>query len=117
MNCCNNAEYLWCALLAGCASGALATVFAKAYRAVDRLMNEVLAKSAGEAKFILIFMTVALFGFISSDLTGSGHHIIADILYGRAPVWYLTALYLTVRAALLLFANTAGITGGIFFRH
>lgn len=56
----------------------------------------------------------AFFGLVSHNFIGSGHDLICDILYGRAPVWYLLSAYLLVRALLLLFANTAGVTGGIF---
>lgn len=107
-------KYILTALLSGVVAGAFAILFAKVYRMTDKLINGVLADSPAEAKIILIFVTVAGFGFISSDFTGSGHDLICEIMYGRAPAWYLLTAYLIVRALLLLFASTAGITGGIF---
>ncbi len=102
------------AVLAGLLAGAFAVLFAKAYRATDRLMNDIFSKSPHAAKVVVIFMAVTVFGFIDISFTGSGHDIICDIMYGKAPVWYMIVIYLTVRSLLLLLANTVGITGGIF---
>lgn len=107
-------KYILIALLTGIIAGGFAVLFAKAYQMTDKLINGVLAGSPAEAKIILIFVTVAGFGFIGSEFTGSGHDLICEIMYGRAPAWYLLTAYLIVRSLLLLFANTAGITGGIF---
>ena len=78
-------KYILTALLSGIVAGAFAILFAKVYRMTDKLINGVLADSPAEAKIILIFVTVACFGFISSDFTGSGHDLICEIMYGRAP--------------------------------
>lgn len=107
-------KYIMTALLTGIAAGGFAIIFAKVYRITDKLINGRLSESPAEAKIILIFVAVAGLGFISSDFTGSGHDLICEIMYGRAPAWYLLTVYLIVRSLLLLLANTTGITGGIF---
>lgn len=107
-------KYITSAILTGVVSGLFAIAFARLYRWIDRIMNRLLADAPGEMKIIAIFVVTTVFGFISPSFIGSGHDVICDILFGRAPVWYLCLLYLAVRALLLLFANTAGITGGIF---
>lgn len=107
-------KYLFAAMLTGMVSGFSAILFARLYRITDKIMNGVFSESPGELKVISVFLVTAIFGFISPSFIGSGHDVICDILFGRAPVWYLLMFYLAVRTLLLLFANTAGITGGIF---
>ena len=62
---------------------------------------------------MLVFVIVALLGFLSADFVGSGHELIEKILHGEA-VWYMLLLALGIRAVLLLFANNTGVSGGMF---
>lgn len=107
-------RYILIVIVVGAVAGAFAIFFARLYRFVDKIMRGVLAKVPRYIKIVSIFLITAVLGFFSPDFIGSGHDVICEIMCGTAPVWYLLLTYLIVRLLLLLFANTAGITGGIF---
>lgn len=104
---------LWAALTVGLIAGLVAILFTQCYRAVGTLLTKHLGKLPDIVKLVLIFTAVALMGFVSAELLGSGHHMI-EVLVGDQGVWYLLLLYLCVRAITLCFATQAGSTGGLF---
>ncbi|MBQ8310112.1 MAG: chloride channel protein [Clostridia bacterium] len=106
-------ENLWAALIVGIVTGVCAVLFTKLYRMVGRLLNQTLKKLPFTLKLVFVFVAVALLGFASAELIGSGHSLIDVLLEGHG-VWYLSVLYLCVRAVMLLFANHACATGGLF---
>ncbi len=106
-------RYFWAAVLVGLASGICAILFTKLYRVVGRFLSGRIAKLHFIPRLSIVFAAVALMGFLSSSLVGSGHHIIDELLVGKG-IWYLLFLYLLVRAVTLCFANQAGATGGLF---
>ena len=57
---------------------------------------------------------VGVLGIFFIDFTGSGHALIDKIIGGHDFSPLFLALCLLIRACLLLLANNAGITGGIF---
>ncbi|MBE6650803.1 MAG: hypothetical protein E7613_05775 [Ruminococcaceae bacterium] len=107
-------KYILIVIVVGAVAGAFAIFFARLYRVTDRIMRGVLAKVPRYIKIVSIFFITSVLGFFSPDFIGSGHDVICEIMCSTAPVWYLLLIYLIVRLLLLLFANTAGITGGIF---
>ena len=58
-------------------------------------------------------MIVAILGFFSEDVLGSGDHLIQKILHGGT-IWYVLLSAFVVRALLMLCANNEGISGGVF---
>ncbi len=104
---------LWFPLIVGGVSALFAILFTKSYRLVGDLVNQTLARVPFVLKLTAVFVLAALLGFFFSELTGSGHHIIHTLLFGRG-VWYLLLAALILRAILLLLSNHAGATGGLF---
>jgi H+/Cl- antiporter ClcA len=106
-------RYLWAPVVVGILCGLLAILFAKGYTVVDRFLEKALAKVPKAVKIITAFVIIALFGFLSADLVGSGHNIIHHLADGHAPVWYMLLLYLVVRSVVFLFVSSLEITGGL----
>lgn len=106
-------RYLWAPLTVGVMCGACAILFTKVYRFFGNLINKTLAKIPFAVKIVLVFALVSLLGFVSADFLGSGHDLIETLIEGHG-VWYLLILYFCVRGILLMTANHAGVTGGVF---
>lgn len=104
---------LWVPVLVGLVCGVIAVLFTRLYRLTDGLLNRTLDRVPFPVKIMLIFAAVAIIGFLASDCIGSGHALIDELLAGHG-IWYMLVLYFCIRAILLLVANNAGITGGIF---
>ncbi len=106
-------KYLWAPLIVGILCGLLSILFAKGYTVVDRFLEKTLKRIPQAVKIISAFVIIALFGFFSAELIGSGHNIIHHLVDGHAPVWYLLLMYLTVRSVVFLFVSSLEITGGL----
>lgn len=106
-------KYLWAPIIVGILCGILAIIYARGYTRVDNFLEKKLAKIPYIVKIISAFVIIALFGFFSADLIGSGHNIIHHLADGHAPVWYLLLLYLVVRSVTFLFTSSLEIIGGL----
>ncbi len=106
-------QYLWAPVIVGVLCGLLAILFAKGYTAVDNFLEKTLGKIPSAVKIISAFVIIALFGFFSSELIGSGHNIIHHLVDGHTPLWYLLLMYLVVRSVVFLFVSSLEITGGL----
>lgn len=106
-------SFLWAALPVGILSGLFAILFTKAYHVVGKFVKKTLAAIPFIPKLMLVFVAVAICGFASGELIGSGHHLIAELLSGKG-IWYLLLIALAVRTLMLLLSNRAGATGGLF---
>lgn len=106
-------QYLWAPLAVGVIAGACAILFTKAYRAFGTLVNKTLAGIPFTLKLVLVFVTVAILGFVSADFLGSGHDLIDRLLEGHG-LWCLLIVCFCVRGILLMTANHVGVTGGLF---
>lgn len=104
---------LWIALIIGAVAGVAAILFTRIYRFMQKVNTGRLGSVPISVKIPLIFLAVALLGFFSEDLIGSGHELIEKILHGEA-VWYLLLIAMLVRPLLMIAANNAGISGGMF---
>ncbi len=62
---------------------------------------------------MLIFVLTAIIGYMLDDCISSGHSLIHELLEGNG-IPYILIMVMLIRAVLLLFANNAGITGGLF---
>ncbi len=104
---------LWSALAVGAICGLLAVLFTKVYRTIQVFFNNKLNRVPFTVKVMLIFVSVALIGFFSTECIGSGHDLIEALIHGHQSR-YLLLIFLCVRAILLIVANITGITGGLF---
>ncbi len=100
-------------LIVGAACGAFAVLFTKIYHKVDRVIRVKLSGFSVKIKFPIIFACVALIGFFISEILGTGHSLVENI-FERKILWSLLVIVFLVRLILMMVANTAGVTGGIF---
>ncbi len=105
--------YLWAPVAVGlvCALGAL--LFTKCYGWIRRILRQTAANVSPFVKIPAIFAAVALLGFFCEDLVGSGHSLVDSLAEGEG-IWYLLLMIFVLRALMLIVANNADITGGLF---
>jgi len=103
----------WVALVVGVVCGLLAMLFTRFYRSCRRWIQKHLQKMPFVLKMMLVFVTVAISGFVANEFLFSGHSLIHQLMEGKG-VWYLLILFFCVRAILLVVANNVGVTGGLF---
>ncbi len=106
-------RYLWIIAALGIVSGLLAVAFTKLYSKASSFVNITLKDLPFTVKILLIFALVAIAGFASSSLIGTGHDVIHTLTEGEG-VWFLIILTFTLRALFLMLANNVGVSGGIF---
>lgn len=106
-------RYLWVAIIIGAVSGLCSLLFTKIYRIVSAISKTKLGKIPFNLQLVVTFAITALLGFLSVNFVGTGHSLIEAILHKKT-VWYALLLALVVRAVLMIFANSEGVTGGIF---
>ena len=103
----------WAPAVVGLVCGLVSIIFTLTYKKCDTAVKKTLNKLPVAVKFPLIFATIALIGFFSAELLGSGHELTEHLIAGHG-IWYLTIIIFLGRALLLMISNTAGVTGGIF---
>ena len=106
-------KYLWAAIIIGAMCGLCSLLFARFYRAVQRISQVTGRKLPFWARLVIIFGVTAVLGFWSADFIGSGHSLIEAILHGKT-LWYGLLLALFIRGVLMICANCEGVSGGIF---
>ena len=105
--------YYWTAPVVGLIVGFAAAVFTVAYRKIRHLVKYTLARVPFTVKITSVFLLTACIGYVSADCIGSGHDLVDELMEGHG-VWYLLIVWFLVRALLLLLANNADVTGGLF---
>ena len=106
-------SYLWCAVLVGLLAGLTAAGFTRAYRGIRFFVKQILGRVPFTVKILSVFVLSACVGIAVPVCTGSGHHLIDSLMEGDRVTVALIAVFL-VRALLLLLANNADVTGGLF---
>lgn len=106
-------RFIWLALITGALCALVAVIFTKLYSRIFVFFATKLSRVPLVVKFIVIFVIVGLVGLAGAEFIGSGHDVIEIVLRGRG-LQYLIIIVLCVRALLLLVANNAGVTGGLF---
>ncbi|MBE5737138.1 MAG: hypothetical protein E7348_01925 [Clostridiales bacterium] len=107
-------SYVWTAIVIGLVTGFSAIAFTKLYKIVNTFIKKALQKYPLLLKVVCVFVITGICGLISTELIGSGHGIIEQIISGQNLAWYILLVYLLVRCVLLLFATQIGVTGGLF---
>ncbi len=100
-------------LVIGLLGGGCSILFSKAYHKIDKLIRVELADITVKIKVPIIFVCVALIGFFVFEILGTGHSLLENV-FERQIVWYILIIVFLVRLVLMMIANTAGVTGGIF---
>ena len=106
-------RYIWAAIVIGLLAGFAAAGYTKMYHGIRHFVKKTLNPIPYGVKIAAIFVVSACVGLVSASCIGSGHHLIGELLEGQHITWILAAVFL-VRAVLLLLANNADITGGLF---
>ncbi len=106
-------RFIWVPVLIGLVCGICAVIFSLLHSAVNKLLNDKLSSVPLFFKIAIIFTLMTVAGFFSEPLLGSGHSLIEALLHESGAI-YILLIYLLIRAFFLLFANNAGITGGLF---
>ena len=104
---------LWAAALIGIICGFCSLLFIFLYKKVNEISSETSKRLRYTVKIILIFTIVSVIGFFLDGFTGTGHHLIEEILHGNV-VWYLILACLILRTVVMVVANNEGVTGGLF---
>lgn len=104
---------MWLAVIVGVVCGIAALLFTKAYNCIGYVISKKLKGIPSAVKIMVIFALVSVIGFFSSECIGSGHHLVDELVHGHG-VWYTLILFFCVRALLMMLANNAGVTGGLF---
>ena len=104
---------LFVPLTVGFLCGIASLIFTKIYHKFDKLMQVTMKNISIKFKFPVIFVLVALIGFFVPKALGTGHSLIEN-MFSSSTVWYMLIFVFLIRAAFMMLANTAGITGGIF---
>lgn len=104
---------VWIPLLIGAVSGGFAVLFLNYYKLIKKFSEKKLVKVKGVYKIFAVFLATLVAGLLSTSFVSTGHEFILE-LFHRNVALYMIALVILVRATLTLFANTNGVTGGIF---
>ena len=108
-----HAKDIWIPLAVGIVMGLFAVLFLRYYTVVSALWKKKLKRVPHTWKIFSVFALTVLFGLISYSFISTGHELILHLFEARQTLLMLL-LILVVRSTLTLFANTNGITGGIF---
>ncbi len=108
-----HAKDIWIPLAVGIMMGLFAVLFLRYYTVVSALWKKKLKSVPLAWKIFIVFALTVLFGLVSYSFISTGHELILHLFEERQTLLMLL-LILVVRSTLTLFANTNGITGGIF---
>ena len=104
---------IWAAILIGFVCGLFALLFIFLYKEIGAFNKKAFKRIPFTAKIIIIFVAVAVIGFIVDGFIGSGHALIESILHDHA-VWYIILACLILRGIIMVIANNEGVSGGLF---
>ena len=104
---------LFAPILVGILCGGFSILFTHCYYFIDKIVRRILSKLSIKIVFPLLFAAVSVAGLGLADGLGSGHALIDSLLEWKN-VWYMLLLIFAVRMIFMMFANTSGVTGGVF---
>lgn len=104
---------MWIPLLVGIVIGLFAVVFLKTYKKINGFVTEKFVKIPFYRRIVIILAVTLCLGLVSFDFISTGHELTLSLFEGNRGIIFLIII-LCVRSLLTLFANTNGITGGIF---
>jgi len=106
-------KFFFAPLLIGLICGGCSVFFTKFYLHVDKWMHSMLKKISVKIVFPILFACISVVGFFLSDVLGTGHALVDEVLRTQT-VWYVLILVFLLRAVIMMVSNTAGTTGGVF---
>lgn len=106
-------KLLFAPLMIGIICGICSVLFTHFHHLINKLMHALLNKLSIKVFYPLLFGLVSITGFFFADTLGTGHSLIEN-LYTTPTVWYMLIFVLLIRAIVMMFSNTSGVTGGMF---
>lgn len=103
----------WIPLVIGILLGLFAVLFLKFYSFMAGWFAEKIQKIPDYVKIFIAFALTLVMGLISLSFISTGHHLTLEIFGGSVSLIFLI-LIVIVRSVLTFFANSNGVTGGIF---
>lgn len=103
----------WIPVLVGVVLGGFAVAFLTAYKKINGFVSATFSKIPFYFRILIILAVTFGFGLLSFDFISTGHELTLALFEQNKGILILLAI-LAVRSVLTLFANTNGITGGIF---
>ena len=111
-----SARDIWLPVVVGALVGLFAVLFLKYYRII-RKFTGFLKRSLGKMSDVIVifavFVITAALGLASDSFISTGHHLMLELFEDNPAILVIIGILL-VRSTLTLFANTTGITGGLF---
>lgn len=104
---------MWIPLLVGTVIGLFAVIFLKTYKKINAFVTGSFAKVPFYWRVVIILAFTLALGLVSYDFISTGHELTLSLFKIDRGIIFLLII-LCVRSLLTLFANTNGITGGIF---
>ena len=106
-------KYIYTAFLTGIVAGFFAIGFTKMFSLVKRFI----AKYKNKYRYVInipaVFVITAVVGFFLPYSVSTGHSLADELILGKIAL-YMMIIYLLTRVILMIFANTLGVTGGLF---
>ena len=106
-------RYLWAAIIIGAIAGLCSLWFSRLYRTIGDFSKTKFGNLPFDLQLVITFAIVAFLGFLSANFVGTGHSLIETILH-RKTIWYAVVVIFVVRAVLMIYSTSEGVTGGIF---
>lgn len=104
---------LWLPLVVGVVIGLFAVAFLKIYKVINKFVTGSFSKIPFYWRVVIILSVTLCFGILSFDFISTGHELALSLFETNRGLVLLLVI-LAVRSLLTLFANTNGLTGGIF---
>ncbi len=104
---------LWLPFLIGIVVGLFSVVFLKYYTLLNQFWTKKLAKIPNKWKIFAVFLMTLGMGLVSYRFISTGHALIETLMNGYV-IWYFLLICLILRATIMIFASSSGITGGMF---
>lgn len=104
---------MWIPLVVGIVIGLFAVAFLKIYKVINKFVTGAFSAVPFLWRIVIILACTLVLGVVSFDFISTGHEL-ALSLFDMNRGLVLLLVILAVRSLLTLFANTNGITGGIF---
>lgn len=110
-----NHSLVWIAFAIGVGGAVVAALFGFLYKAVHEVVTGLLSRVPLFVRVAAVFVAVGAVGLWVPEVTGSGHSLIETVFaHPYALSIGALLLILALRIVLILLANNAGVTGGLF---
>lgn len=104
---------LFVPLIVGILCGSISLLFTHLYYRIDKIVHRLIDMISAKVVYMIIFVITVVIGYCIADTMGTGHGLVEKLLQTHT-VWYMLVLVFIARMLMMMTANTAGVTGGVF---